>query len=204
MFMGRYDIVQVDSVNATTWKLTGQFVDLTGSFTGLDAVPNAKIVQRGYNSSGQMVYDLYNITSIVSQDVNNLVVNVVSDFPTGIQNMSKMPYTGTFPIAKSVTDTSKLLYRTSFQLQNQIDPDYDAAIDNINLSEQKKITTPWKKETSSDAENNWSLPFILSNTSTILYNGIPLRKAQWSGEGEATLSVILDVRKYDYIVVLNN
>jgi len=64
--------------------------------------------------------------------------------------------------------------------------------------------TPWKKETSSDAENNWNLPFILTNSTTIFYNGQPLRSSQWSGTGASTLVVNLDVRKYDFITILNN
>ena len=203
-FMGRYDVNQVDSLSPTTWRLTGEFVDLTGSYTGLDAAINCKIIQRGYDSVGHMVYDRYNIVSIVSQDVTNLVVTVVSDFPIGIQNMYKMPITGIFPIAKGVTDTSKLIYRTSFQLQNLIDPDYDAGLTNLNLKEQKNITTPWKKETSSDGENNWTLSFVLTTSTTILYNGQPLRPSQWTGLGASILNVNLDVRKYDFITILNN
>ncbi len=64
--------------------------------------------------------------------------------------------------------------------------------------------TPWKKEISSDAENNWTLPFVLTTSTTIFYNGQPLRPTQWSGVGVTALTLNLDIRKYDYITILNN
>lgn len=131
-FMGRYDISQVDSIDGVKWRMTGEFVDLTGSFTGLDADTNAKIVQRGIDSIGRVVYDRYVIVGIISQTALNLVCDVESDYTTGIQNVIGWPSTGSFPIALPFTDTSKLTYRASFY-QNQIDPDYDAALDNLNL-----------------------------------------------------------------------
>jgi hypothetical protein len=135
-FMGRYDVSQVDYVDGTTWVLTGTFVDNTGSYTGLSATVNDKVIQRGYTSGGQIVFDRYKITGIVSQTTTDLVVNVKSDFTGGIQNNGNMPYTGSFPIATAVSDTSHLTYRTDFNI-NQIDPDYGAALDNLNLYETK-------------------------------------------------------------------
>ncbi|MEI6574805.1 MAG: hypothetical protein WCO63_01350 [Bacteroidota bacterium] len=61
----------------------------------------------------------------------------------------------------------------------------------------------WKKEVVGDAENHWSVPFSLNSTATILYNGQPLRSTQWTGSGSTTLNVVLDVRKYDYLVIIN-
>ena len=96
-FMGRYDISQVDSIDGVKWRMTGEFVDLTGSFTGLDADTNAKIVQRGIDSIGRVVYDRYVIVGIISQTALNLVCDVESDYTTGIQNVIGWPSTGSFP-----------------------------------------------------------------------------------------------------------
>ena len=132
-FMGRYRVNQVEYVDDTTWKLTGTFHDLTGSYTGLSCAVGDKIVQRDYDALGRMVYDKYKVVSIVSKTVTNIVVNVRSDYDT-LLTSNLMPITGDFPIARSVNDTSVLTYRTSFYL-NQIDLDYDAALDNLNLQE---------------------------------------------------------------------
>jgi len=133
-FMGRYEVSQVDSINDSTWTLTGTFVDVTGSYTALDADTGFKILQRGTNSLGQVVYDRYVIRGILSQTSTDLVVNVESDYPTGIQNSFGYPLNGAFPIAAPVNDSSSLTYRASMYL-NEIDLDYDAALDNLNIGE---------------------------------------------------------------------
>lgn len=140
-FMGRYDVSKVDYVADSTWQITGTFIDNTGSYTGLSCDTNDKIIQRGYDSLGRIVFDRYRITAIITQTVNDLVVNVKSDYTGGIQNSSNMPFTGSFPIASAVSDTSSLTYRTSMY-QNLIDPDYDAALDNLNLYENR---THWNR-----------------------------------------------------------
>jgi len=129
-FMGRYDVSQVDVVNDTTWLLTGEFVDLTWSWTGEDAAIGDKILQRGTDVNGKMVFDRYKVVQIMLQTTTVLNVRVRSDYSTGVQNSGGMPSTGAFPIAKAFDAT--MTFRTSFYL-NQIDPDYDAALDNLNL-----------------------------------------------------------------------
>ena len=131
-YTSRFDCSQVDEVSTGVWNLTGQSIDLTGSYTGLDVDTNCIIFQRGYDVNGKMVYDPYRVTGVISQGVTDIVVKVVADWPGGILNSSGYPYTGSFPIATSVMDTLKLINRTSFYL-NQIDPDYEAALDNYNL-----------------------------------------------------------------------
>jgi len=206
-FMGRYDVSKVDSVNDSTWKLTGTFVDVTGSWTALDADTGDKIIQRGYNSSGKVVFDRYEVSGISSATAVDLVVFVKSDYVTGIQNMTGMPFTGSFPIASPTSDTSTLTYRASFY-QNSIDPDYDAALDNMNLNE------TWKKAESgvssysltvqADGSNNWSVPLQLKPSSVIIYNTTPLQySTQWNIVSPGILTVTVDVRKYDHIVLIN-
>jgi hypothetical protein len=201
-FMGRYDIYQVDSVSPTTWQFSGVFKDYTGSYTGLEADTNARIVERGYDSLGRVIYDKYKVTGIVSQQIDTLVVNVVSDYLTGIQNFYGYPLAGSYPISLPYNDTSKLTYRSSFYW-NMIDIDYDAALDNLNLDEDINLNTPFKKEIENDDENNWVVPFTLKSSTTIFYNGQPLRYNQWGGVGSTTLTVNLNVFKYSYIVVMN-
>lgn len=198
--MGRYDISAVEYVNDSTWLLTGTFVDNTGSYTGLSADTNDKIIQRGYTSDSKIVFDRYKIVGIINQTVTDLSVNVRSDFSGGIQNVMGTPYTGSFPIATAVSDTSHLTYRTDFNI-NQIDPDYGAALDNLNLYETKAAisVSPWQHEIVSDAQNNFSTPFPLLSTSVIWYNGSVIRSSQWSGIGTSILTVSLDTRQYDFI-----
>ena len=131
-FFGRYDVSRVDSINDSTFRLSGEFVDLTGSYTAMDADTNDKIVMRGYNSDGKIVYDRFKITGIDARNTSTLEIFVQTDFPSGIQNVNRWPGTGSFPIGSPTADTSLLTYRASFY-QNQIDPDYDAALDNLNL-----------------------------------------------------------------------
>lgn len=217
--MGRLDVDQVDFVSGVTWQLTGTFVDNTGSFTGLDCDTNAKIVQRGIDTSGRVVFDRYKITGIVSQDANNLVVKIVSDFPTGIQNRDLMPYTGAFPISLPYNDSSSLTYRAAFGMCG-IDPDYDAALDNLNLLEtlswpdtinsvatKYDVDTTYSKkykiEISSDSENNLTVPFTLKSTSTVYYNGFVLKDQQWSGINSKILVLNFATGKYSYVYILN-
>jgi hypothetical protein len=61
----------------------------------------------------------------------------------------------------------------------------------------------WEKEVSSDAENNWTIPFPIRPTSVIIYNGTPLRSGQWSGSSTTTLTVAVAVKKYDHLILIN-
>ncbi len=61
----------------------------------------------------------------------------------------------------------------------------------------------WEKETATDGENNWALPFTIKFTSIIIYNGTPLRPAQWSGSGSSMLVVNVNVKKYDHLVLIH-
>lgn len=205
-FMGRYDVSRVDSINDSIWRLSGVFIDLTGSWTALDADTNDKILMRNFTSEGKVVFDRYKITGIDAANTSTLEVFVQSDFVAGIQNMEGRPGTGSFPIASPTSDTSRLTYRASFY-QNQIDPDYDAALDNLNLRETASTIDDgrdgWEKEIASDGENNWTVPFSLRSKTVIIYNGTPLRPGQWDGEGSDTLIVNLTVKKYDHLVLIN-
>jgi len=202
-FMGRYDVTEVSQIDDSTWSLVGDFVDLTGSYTGLDASVGDKIIQRGYNQAGRIVFDRYTVISIDKQTANELDVTIRSDFLLGVQNSSSLPSTGSFPIASPVSSVSKLTYRTSFY-QNQIDQDYDAALDNLNLQEISNTSSiSWEHEVVNDSENNWTVLSTLVSSTVIIYNGLPLRPEQWSGLGTTTLNVSLDVRKYDYFVIIN-
>ena len=131
-FAGRFRVLTVTEVDDSTWTLAGNFYDLTNSYTGLDADTSDKIIIRDYDSLGRMVYDRYVVSGVLYQTVTTLSVNVRSDYSTGVLCEAGMPITGDFPIARPVDDSTKLTYRTSFHL-NQIDPDYDAALDNLNL-----------------------------------------------------------------------
>lgn len=61
----------------------------------------------------------------------------------------------------------------------------------------------WEKELTIDDENDWALPFDLKATSIIIYNGTPLRPAQWTGSGSSTLTLGILTRRYDHLVLIN-
>lgn len=205
-FMGRYDVSRVDSINDTTFRLSGEFVDLTGSYTAMDADINDKIIMRGYNSTGKIVYDRFKIVGIDAANTSTLEVFVISDYPSGVQNMTGWPGTGSFPIASPTSDTSKLTYRTSYYM-NGIDPDYDAALDNLNLREVWTKTetgiNSWELIVPTDGVTSFELPFEPHSTSTITYNGAMLRRSQWSIESAISIKLNVDVKRYDHIVVIN-
>ena len=54
-----------------------------------------------------------------------------------------------------------------------------------------------------DAANSWATPFVLKSTTVVYYNSSPIRAAQWSGVGSSILTVSLDVRKWDQILIIN-
>jgi hypothetical protein len=61
----------------------------------------------------------------------------------------------------------------------------------------------FEKELVSDGENSIALTFSLSAFSKIHYNGSLLRQNQWSGVGLTTLTLILDTRQNDKLIVTN-
>lgn len=164
-FMGRYDVSAVDYVNDSTWTLTGTFVDNTGSYNGLNADTNNKVVQRGYNVDGIIVYDRYKVVGVISQTTTDLVVNVRSDFTGGIQNIMGTPYTGAFPIATPVSDTSHLTYLADL-IMDGIDVDYFYALINLNLYETKAAINP-----STDTSLLVHKTTIISTTSPLMGGG---------------------------------
>ena len=64
-------------------------------------------------------------------------------------------------------------------------------------------TLYWQKEVVNDGDNNWSVPFILKPSLIIIYNGTPLLPGQWDGDGSTTLTVNLNIRKYDHLILIN-
>lgn len=56
---------------------------------------------------------------------------------------------------------------------------------------------------SQDDENDWTVGCKLTENTMILYNGVPLTPAQWIGIGGSILSVDIETKKYDYILITN-
>jgi hypothetical protein len=54
-----------------------------------------------------------------------------------------------------------------------------------------------------DASNSWATPFVLKSTTVVYYNSSPIRATQWSGVGSSILTVSLDVRKWDQLLIIN-
>ncbi|MDD5353328.1 MAG: hypothetical protein PHS93_09230 [Candidatus Omnitrophica bacterium] len=60
----------------------------------------------------------------------------------------------------------------------------------------------WEQEIANDSENNWTVSFTIEATSVVFYNGNALRSSLWTGSGTTTLTLYIDTRKYDKILVL--
>ncbi len=81
-------------------------------------------------------------------------------------------------------------------------------VGNYNVSVTGNVSLPQTPTTyeisvGSDGSNNWTIPFALKSTSMILYNTGYIRPAQWSGSGSTTLTVNLDTRRYDHLLIIN-
>ena len=63
-------------------------------------------------------------------------------------------------------------------------------------------TYKWQYELPSNFQNSFTIPFKVISTSIISYNGMPLRRSQWSGVGTSTITLSLDTREYDYISII--
>lgn len=204
--LGRIDISEVVYVDDTTWTIAGTISDPTGSYTGLSVIVGDKIIMRGIDSVSKVVFDRFKIVEVTTSDVLSITAKIRSDVTEGILNNSHQPLTGAFPIGASISG-SKLTLKPSMY-QTNIDPDYDAGVDNLNLKEVKTLISTGTSssakcsiEASTDAENNWSVPFTLNSSAVVFYNGVPLRSTQWSGT--TTLNVAIDTRKYDHLVIIN-
>ncbi len=142
LFRARVDINIVnDYPDGITWEVMGVLVDLTGSFTALDISVGDKIICRGYTANSTMVYDRYRVTEIIGRNAENFQVLVQMDSSAMPQANTGRPGTGSFPIGSSPWYEHLTVKASHYQ--NQFDPDYDAAIDNLNLSELTNILMSW-------------------------------------------------------------
>ena len=129
-FVARFDVESVSEFNDSTWTLQGNLIDLTGSWNASEVDTGYKIVQRGVDTLGKVVFDRWKIIEVLNTGETYLSVMVRSD-GVRIKNNAGMPGTGSFPIGAGV---GKLTYKASWY-QAQIDPDYESGIDNLNLQE---------------------------------------------------------------------
>jgi hypothetical protein len=61
----------------------------------------------------------------------------------------------------------------------------------------------FETELTVDSQNNLAVGFILPSTAKVFYNGWIIPTALWSGEGTTTLTLALDTRKYDTVIITN-
>ena len=198
--LGRYDVMGVVEINATTWELSGTFADMTGSYTALEAVKNDRIVMRGSGETGKVVFDRFRIDSVIMATATELTVFVKNDLDNGIQNNAGYPLTGSFPICRVIPGT-RVLVKPSWY-QQQFDPDYDAAIDNMN-TEENQTYPPFSYEIPSNDLTNITIPFKLRSTTKVFYNGVVIREGQWSGVGTHILTLNFSTKVYDYLFIAN-
>jgi hypothetical protein len=60
----------------------------------------------------------------------------------------------------------------------------------------------WQHELSSDAQNNFALPFNLATTSVVECNGFSIPNSLWSGVGTSTLDVSISILKYSHLTII--
>ena len=77
---------------------------------------------------------------------------------------------------------------------NQIATDYDVSY--------KRTNGIWQQEIVADADNGWTVSFILQATSIISYNGTELPVLLWSGIGTTVLTVSFATLQYDKITII--
>jgi len=61
----------------------------------------------------------------------------------------------------------------------------------------------YEKEISTDGENNIPVPFPLTATIKVNYNGNLIGQGRWTGVGTTTLNLQLDTRKNDKVIITN-
>lgn len=196
----RYDISEVTYVNDSTWYVYGEIVDPTGSYSAEDVVVGDRIIQRGFDTTGVTVYDRFRVVSISTDDVLYLGANVQYDETGAIKNNAGMPLSGSFPICRVLPNTKTMVKPSWYQ--EQFDPDYDAAIDNLN-SEENQTYPPFVYEISSDNQINITIPFKLKQSSKVFYNGVVIREGQWSGVETHILTLNFSTKVYDYLFIAN-
>jgi len=69
--------------------------------------------------------------------------------------------------------------------------------------EANSIPAYYEHEISTDGENNLTIPFQLTSTTLISYNGSIIGLARWQGIGTNTLTLNLDIKKNDKITIKN-
>jgi hypothetical protein len=63
--------------------------------------------------------------------------------------------------------------------------------------------TLWERELEADSENDFTVSFPIHATAKVFYNGWIIPTSLWSGEGTTTLTLALDTRKYDTVIITN-
>ena len=162
IFRARIDVSGVEEVTSSSWRLSGQIVDPTGSFSALDVSVEDKILMRGVTATGVVVFDRLKVTSVESGDPIEIKIIVESDFGGGFLRADGYPGTGSFPIGSKMW-FEYLTLKPSF-FAHQFDPDYDAAWDNLNFEELQNVTAnsgfmDGAKQTGVDSGNQYDLSF---------------------------------------------
>lgn len=147
LFIARYDLSSIDFAASdpsnNIWRVSGTIEDPTGSFLADAASLNDKIIMRGYHEDGYIVYDRYEINSIVTVGGKHLELDILYEIPVSPntqyvgdpipQIMGNTPITGSFPIG------SDLVYKDFIRMpstyQHLIDPDYAVGMDNLNFEQ---------------------------------------------------------------------
>jgi hypothetical protein len=206
LFIARYDISSIDFALSdpanNIWRVAGTIEDPTGSFLADAASLNDKIIMRGYHEDGYIVYDRYEIETIVTVNGKYLELDILYEIPTDPntqyvgdpvpQIMGNTPITGSFPIG------SDLAYRDFIRMpstyQHMIDPDYAAGMEALNFEQISEFTDQEDvglNETPDNSRQRFSTLYQFVPGSTKLYvNGVRQRKGTGLGYIEEFWAIV--------------
>lgn len=63
------------------------------------------------------------------------------------------------------------------------------------------VTSYFEHEITTNNENDIAIPFILTDQTTVIFNGSAIKNSLWSGEGTTILNLNLNTYKYDQLIL---
>lgn len=225
-----YDRIKIDSIeNATTVQLeaivvaqyalrNNSFRPMSGSFPMMEELDTTNLLYKPswYRYAFEGDYEtgvdnenltrLYNLITILddstSVDLAAIYDSLEVHFDTMVVHRTNV--NAIYDSLARHTDTLQYHLTSILALRDTVALHLDTLQShNTRINNLVKYDNRYEINVSSDSENNWPVPFNLRSSSVIIYNGDPLKSNQWSAVSPAILTVNVDVRKYDHIVLIN-
>lgn len=180
----------------------------TWTLTVADVSPTNEIQNLGWNAETNSVDITLGGTSAAIPVFSGGAAGLVQNIPSASDTLY---LDGTGNWSSPIATMRASIYDSLSDHQTDLTALYDSVAShtdtlqshNERINNLVKYDNKYEINVSNDSENNWNLPFELRTSSTILYNGDPLRSTQWSASSPTILTVTVDVRKYDHIVLIN-